>query len=142
MIDKLKIGGVDRVIRLKYVDIPKIQRLWNATIFFAKKNYAKRLRKAGGEDVPFIRPNEFYFWCIWCYLETKGFWFWKKPYRNMKAMIKDINKDEFEKMVPFVGDRILELAPGEDKKPKNEKKSHSENTKALECYNIFRKKKL
>lgn len=108
--DLIKIGGIDRAIRVRYVDVAKLLMRWNIIYGLCKKQF---LKENGREFIPdkdsIIIPHHFYFWSIWKCLVKRGFWPFRKPYRSMRQMIKDIDKNELNEMVIFVGQKILDL---------------------------------
>ena len=94
MQDTIKIGGIERNIRLRYIHIDKILKRWNVACYLARKNFEKRYLEATSDterkNIPYVVPNEFFFWAIWKCLVKRGFWIWKKPFKSMNAMIKEI----------------------------------------------------
>ena len=107
---KLKIGGIDCELIITYRQWWKFLKVYNRTYYIAKK-------KADKIKADVVIPNDFFFWVIWKCLVKKGIWPLKKPFHSMGNMIKKIRKDEYRKIVDFVGNEILgNMEEGKDSK--------------------------
>jgi len=117
--DTIQIGGKDYPVRLKYLTFNKINVIYQKYLQLAIQDFRReegRMPKA--EDSITIR-NEFFFMALWLVLEKKGFWLWKKPFKNKRAMIKELDKDDVPSLSKYVREKIFKQDDSEDKEPKN-----------------------
>lgn len=114
------IGGIEREVKLKYLKSEKILKKYRKYYDIERRHFYQENGYAfnpNNKEHSLIIPNKFFFWSVWTCLIKKGIWPFRKPYRTMSSMVRDINRDEYEKIISFTGSYIF--ATGEDKKQGN-----------------------
>lgn len=101
--DKILIGGKDIEIKLKYKSVQKILN-----------NY-EQLAITEGMSI----PDHFFFWAVWTVIVKRRCWPFRKPFRSIHVMVKELEIDEFEKLVGFVQERIFRIEPTGDGNSEN-----------------------
>ena len=127
--DRIKIGGKEYPIKLRYNDVKKILEHYNKyALPIAKRNF-KILNGHMPEEGDSIIINDiFFFWALWKVLLKKRTWPFRKPFRSLKHLVSNIEIEEATTIVQLIGDRILHTeTKREDRNPGNsgEKKKKS-----------------
>jgi len=98
MKDTMVIGGKEVEIIFRYVHYMKFMGVYNRLIEVDRKLQAK------GQRYNF---DYFVFRCIWKCIPKKGFWPFKKPFRSLRKMIKEVRVNEYKVVTNFFNDRVL-----------------------------------
>lgn len=118
----VKIGGVDYPYEILYEDVLKCWKVFNATYSLCLRAFKKTNGynfDVENKDHSLTIPNDLYFWIVWRCLVKTGKWFWKKPFKSINQMKKNIRQDEFQLIVDLAGRDILELKWYEDRESGN-----------------------
>lgn len=121
----LEIGGVSYPVDITKSKIDEFFVRWHKMYSVLYSRAVKEAEKAISHDVEFREkkvldfanekvksyqvPDYVFFQFAWSVLVKKGFWLWKKPFRNMYKLIKSIRQDEFIVLVQYVGSEILKI---------------------------------
>ena len=111
----IKLGGKECEYVILYRDVSVFLKRWNLIYGLAKKQFSKthgREFNPAADSLPI--PNLFYFWVVWKCLKKKGWWPFKRPFRSMRAMINNIERDEFDEIVAFAGREIFKFIGNEE----------------------------
>jgi len=97
----IKIGGVERSVRVKYKHV-----------FGFFKAFNKELKKFKKKDIALkqmVIPNEFFFNVLWKCLDKSGVWPVQKPFRSKRHMADSLLYDELPDVIQFVSRFVLDL---------------------------------
>jgi len=106
VIDTIQIGGKEHEVFLSFR---------SAEIIL--KRFFRLVKKNSATDINQI-PPDFFIDSIWMLLKKKGFWIFKKPFRNKKKLFQIIHRDEFIALMTYVGTKVLgvdEIKEGDKK---------------------------
>jgi hypothetical protein len=159
--ETIKIGGVDRAVRFRYVTCQKLMTEFNRVFKDAQNDpaknrqvselkqlydnqradllklkeadevtadeYAAMYKKIGAQEAQMITavkvqiPDGYFFKAAWSVLEKHGVWPFRKPFRSMRHMVGEMEKDEAIGAVQMIGEKILGYPPSpEDSKKKGD----------------------
>lgn len=90
------------------------------------RNMFKKLTAHESSMISAVRvsiPDRYFFEAAWRVLEKRGVWPFRKPFRSMRHMIREMNKDEAAGAVQMIGEKILgyktEVQTDDKKKQEN-----------------------
>ena len=106
----LSIGGIERPLQLKLITINKFFIKWNKLISKYKDN--------PNSSIYTLKLNDLLNDVVYDSLFKEGYFFFKKPFRSRKHMIRSLLTEEYEAYSNFIADRILNEKKQTKKKQK------------------------
>lgn len=112
--DFVVIGNKQVEIALRYKNVMKYRGRYNALVDIDRK-----LRERG----KYYNWDYFIFWCLWKVVLKKGFWPFRKPFRSLRHMMKEVRWDEFQNLFEFISVRVVGNQPMKKTEETEEKKN-------------------
>lgn len=106
--NKIKIGGKEYPVKLYYYKVFDILKRYNKIYTIRRLSFEKENgRQYDDKTDKIFMPDKFFFWALFTLLDKRGFLFWKKPFRSVRHISKNILRDEAMAIVKFIGEGVL-----------------------------------
>lgn len=119
--DAKKNKAISNIANLYADQYDELKKMHEANAI-TEEEYQKQYKELVSQESQMITatktmiPDTYFFEATWDVLVKKGFWIFRKPFKSMKHMINEIDKDEAVAVIHIIGSKILGYNQEEDKK--------------------------
>lgn len=119
--DAKKNKAIKNIIKLYADQYEEIKKMQEANVL-SDDEYQKKYKELVSQESQMIAatksmiPDTYFFEATWDVLVKRGYWIFKKPFKSMKHMIREIDKDEAVAVIHIIGSKILGYDTDEEKK--------------------------
>ncbi len=115
--------AIESISNLYAVEYETIKKMRDDAVI-TEEEYVERYKVLTIQESQMIQkikvtiPDTYFFEATWEVLVKRGFWIFRKPFRNMKQMIREIDKDEAVAVINIIGSKILGYNADEEESKK------------------------